>query len=106
MKSPLSKRVLRHVRDLNRAGLSVYHKEDEQYMSSEVREVTGIVKDITEVKEKARTVASDLRKNLDEVHRQLDATQELSDALRDAGAELSGILSTQTNNPPPDADKK
>lgn len=71
-------------------------------MSVEVKSLTDVVKDITTVKEQAAFVAQQLRQNISDVTEALQMTDEVSRALREAGAELRGALGVQSNNPPPD----
>lgn len=71
-------------------------------MTTEVKGLTDVVKDVAEVKNKAGRVAKRLRQNIDDVTTALDLVEKMSDALGDAGAELRGVLGTQTNNPPKD----
>jgi ABC-type transporter Mla subunit MlaD len=68
-------------------------------MSGQVKGVTDVVKDIAEINNMASTVAEELRKNLAEVKEALTMTQDVSKALRDAGAELRGVLGAHSNNP-------
>jgi ABC-type transporter Mla subunit MlaD len=69
-------------------------------MSGQVKGVTDVVKEVHDLNKHAATVADEMRKNIADVKDALAMTQELSTALRDAGAELRGTLGIQTNNPP------
>lgn len=75
---------------------------DEDMSKHDVDQVTGLVREVAEVGELARRVASDLRVNLGDIREGLSAAQELSEALQTVGAELRGALGTQTNRPPRD----
>lgn len=75
-------------------------------MSSQVKGVSEVAKEVAGINELARTTAVDLRKNLDDVRNALVLTGELSQALKDAGVELRSVLSPQTNHPPTDSDEQ
>ena len=74
--------------------------KENTHMATEVKGLTDVVKDISTVKQQASSVAADLRKNMDDVQQALGLVSEVSNALKDAGAELRGALGVQTNNPP------
>lgn len=71
-------------------------------MSEQVKNVSEVAREIADVNAKAKEVAADLKTNLSAVSEALDVAKDVSLALRNAGAELRGILGIHSNNPPPD----
>jgi len=84
---------------LARLAQPIEHKRDKP-VAAEVKGLTDVVKDIGSVKQQASQVAGELRNNIAEVQTALGLVSEVSNALKDAGAELRGALGLQTNNPP------
>lgn len=89
-------------KELRRMGLDVVSapKDEEQIMSNDVKQVADVAREIADVGRRARAVADELRGNLAAVGEALEIAEGVSKALRDAGAELRGVLGAQTNNPP------
>lgn len=95
-------------KELRRMGLDVVapppgKKSEEETMSTDVKQVTEVAREIAEVGARARTIADELRSNLQAVSESLEIADEVSKALRAAGAELRGVLGAHTNSPPQDA---
>lgn len=69
-------------------------------MSTDVKQVTEVAREIADVGRRARKIADGLRSSLDAVNESLEVAEDVSRALQAAGAELRGVLGIQTNNPP------
>ncbi len=74
-------------------------------MSNDVKAVSDVAKELKGISDRARSLAAEMRQNIKDVTEALDVTQEVSKSLRDSGAELRGILGTQTNRPPSEDNK-
>jgi hypothetical protein len=72
--------------------------------SNDVKQVSDSARAIAEVGATARRVREKLDASIAEINDALGVADEVADALRSAGAELRGVLGTQTNNPPRDDD--
>ena len=72
----------------------------------DVKQVTDVAREIADVGKRAREVADGLKTSIGEVNEALDVAEDLTRALRQAGAELRGVLGGQTNNPPMEEDDK
>ena len=97
------RRAVGMAKELRRMGLDVVvpaGEEGDATMSTDVRQVTDVVREITEIGKRARKISDDMRASMKDVDEALGIAEEVSTALRAAGAELRGVLGAQTNNPP------
>lgn len=95
---------------LRRMGLEVVPVDqtegqgDDPMSSNDVKQVSESARAIAEVGKTARKVREKLDASIADINDALEVADGVADALRSAGAELRGVLGTQTNNPPNDND--
>lgn len=95
-------------KELRRMGLDVVSSvppQEDKVMSSDVKQVSEVMREVAGLGERARTIKAGMRADLDEAHEALDIADGVRQSLHSTVAELRGILGGQTNDPPP-ADTK
>ena len=101
------RRAVAVAKELRRMGLDVVpagagRVEGDDPMSSDVKNVTDVAREVADLGRRARGIADNMRADIKDVNEALDVAEDISRALRSAGAELRGVLGTQTNHPPED----
>ena len=93
---------------LRRMGLEVVpattttEEGGDEMSQGDIKQVSESARAIAEVGKTARKVREKLDASIAEINDALGVADEVADALRSAGAELRGVLGTQTNTPPRD----
>lgn len=93
---------------LRRMGLEVVsattttEEGGDEMSQGDIKQVSESARAIAEVGKTARKVREKLDASIVEINDALEVADGVADALRSAGAELRGVLGTQTNNPPRD----
>ena len=73
----------------------------------EIKGLTQTIgQEVAKLRDKAVSVKSDLQAGMQEAHEALTYVGDMTKTLRNAVSDLRGVLGQETNNPPPEAEKK
>lgn len=94
------------VRKLNRRGYGVYEMEAEERMSNDIKGLAATINDeVTQLRDKARSVGDELKAGMAEAHEALTYVDDMTKALRTSVAELRASLGMVSNHPPAGEDQ-